>query len=101
MMFIFEDLVTLDAAMIGVIMREVDFNTLAVAMKDCPPKLKDMIMKSITKRAAEGLEENLKLMSKVKRKEVEDARAKVMEQVFDLERRGEISLVQEEANVPA
>ena len=101
MMFIFEDLVTLDAAMIGVIMREVDFNTLAVAMKDCPLKLKDMIMKSITKRAAEGLEENLKLMSKVRRKEVEEARAKVMEQVFDLERRGEITLVQEEANVVA
>ena len=82
-------------------MREVDFNTLAVAMKDCPLKLKDMIMKSITKRAAEGLEENLKLMSKVRRKEVEDARAKVMEQVFDLERRGEISLVQEDANAAA
>ena len=97
MMFIFEDLVTLDAGAIGVIMREVDFNTLAVAMKDCPPKLKEMIIGSITKRAAEGLNENLKLNSKVKKKEVEEARSKVMEQVFDLERRGEISLVQEEA----
>jgi len=101
MMFIFEDLAQLDAASIGVIMREVDFNTLAVAMKDCPLKLKDMIMTSITKRAAEGLEENLRLMSKVRRREVEEARAKVMEQVFDLERRGEISLVQEEANAAA
>jgi flagellar motor switch protein FliG len=101
MMFIFEDLTQLDSASIGVIMREVDFNTLAVAMKDCPLKLKDMIIKSITKRAAEGLEENLKLMSKVRRKEVEDARAKVMEQVFDLERRGEISLIPEEANAAA
>jgi flagellar motor switch protein FliG len=101
MMFIFEDLIQLDATAIGVIMREVDFNTLAVAMKDCPLKLKDTIMKSITKRAAEGLEENLKLMSKVRRKEVEESRAKIMEQVFDLERRGEISLVPEEANVAA
>ena len=101
MMFVFDDLVTLDATTIGTILREVDFNTLAVAMKDCPLKLKDMIMKSITKRAAEGLEENLKLMSKVRRKEVEDARAKVMEQVFDLERRGEISLAQEEASAAA
>ncbi len=101
MMFIFEDLVKLDAAAIGTIMREVDFNTLAVAMKDCPIKLKETIMKSITKRAAEGLEENLKLMSKVKRKEVEEARSKVMEQVFDLERRGEITLVEEDANVAA
>jgi flagellar motor switch protein FliG len=97
MMFIFEDLVQLDASTIGVIMREVDFNTLAIAMKDCPLKLKETILKSITKRAAEGLEENLKLMSKVRRKEVEEARSKVMEQVFDLERRGEISLVREES----
>jgi flagellar motor switch protein FliG len=98
LMFIFEDLVQLDAATIGLIMREVDFNVLAVAMKDCPTKLRDTIFKSITKRAAEGLEENLKLNSKVRRKEVEDARTQVMEIVFDLERRGEISLVTEDAN---
>jgi flagellar motor switch protein FliG len=101
MMFVFNDLVQLDAATIGVIMRAVDFNTLALAMKDCPLKLKEMILKSITKRAAEGLEENLKLNSKVRRKEVEEARAKVMEQVFELERLGEISLSQEELSAAA
>jgi len=101
MMFVFNDLVQLDAATIGVIMREVDFNTLAVAMKDCAPRLKETIMKSITKRAAEGLEENLKSMSKVRRKEVDEARAKVMEQVFELERLGEISLSQEELSAAA
>jgi flagellar motor switch protein FliG len=98
LMFVFDDLVQLDGATMGVILREVDFNTLAVAMKDCPVKLRDTIMKNITKRAAEGLEENLKAMSKVRRKEVEEARAQVMEQVFDLERRGEISLAQEDGN---
>lgn len=98
MMFTFDDLVQLDGSTMGLILREVDFNTLAIAMKDCPLKLRDTIMKNITKRAAEGLEENLKAMSKVRRKEVEEARAQVMEQVFDLERRGEISLAQEDAN---
>ncbi len=98
MMFIFDDLVTLDGATMAIILREVDFNTLAIAMKDCPPKLKDMILKSITKRAAEGLQENLRMMANVRRKEVDAARAQVMEQIFDLERRGEISLAREEAN---
>jgi flagellar motor switch protein FliG len=101
MMFIFEDLVQLDGSTIGVILREVDFGTLAIAMKDCPIRLKETIMKNITKRAAEGLEENLKLNSKVRRKEVDEARARVMEQVFDLERRGEISLSLEEASASA
>jgi flagellar motor switch protein FliG len=101
MMFIFEDLVQLDQATMAIILREVDFNTLAVAMKDCPQKLRDMIFKSITKRAAESLEENLKTMSKVRRKEVEEARNKVMEQVFDLERRGEISLSREDSSAAA
>jgi flagellar motor switch protein FliG len=101
MMFVFEDLVQLDASTMGVILREVDFSTLALAMKDCPPKLKDMIMKSITKRAAESLEENLKTMSKVRRKEVEEARSKVMEQIFELERNGDISLAQEELSAAA
>jgi len=98
MMFVFEDLVKLDATTMGVILREVDFNTLAIAMKDCPQKLRDMIFKSITKRAAESLEENLKFMTNTRRKEVEEARGKVMEQIFDLERRGEISLSQEESS---
>jgi flagellar motor switch protein FliG len=100
-MFIFEDLTTLDAATMSTIMREVDFNTLAVAMKDCSEKLREMIFKSITKRAAEGLEENLKFMSKVRRKEVEEARTKVMQQIFDLERKGEINLTPETDAVAA
>jgi flagellar motor switch protein FliG len=98
MMFIFDDLVTLDAATIGIILREIDFNTLAIAMKDCAPKFKEMVLKNITKRAAEGLQENLKMSSNVKKKEVEAARAAVMEQVFEIERRGDISLASEDAN---
>ncbi len=85
----------------AIILREVDFNTLAVAMKDCPQKLRDMIFKSITKRAAESLQENLKSMTSVRKKEVEEARSQVMEQVFDLERRGEISLSREELSAAA
>ena len=37
-------------------------------------------------------------MTNTRRKEVEEARGKVMEQIFDLERRGEISLSQEESS---
>ena len=100
-MFIFEDLTQLDQQTMGTILREVDFNTLAMAMKDCSEKLREMIFKSITKRAAEGLEENLKFMTKVRRKEVEEARTKVMAQIFDLERKGEINLTPEDASAPA
>jgi flagellar motor switch protein FliG len=101
MMFVFEDLVQLDAATMAVIMREIDFNMLAIAMKDCPAKLKETVIKSITKRAAESLQENLKSMANVKKKDVEEARAKVMEQIFELERLGEISLEQEELSAAA
>ena len=38
------------------------------------------------------------MSSGVKKKEVEAARAAVMEQVFEIERRGDISLTSEEAN---
>jgi flagellar motor switch protein FliG len=100
-MFVFEDLTSLDATTISTIMREVDFNTLAVAMKDCSEKLRGMIFKSITKRAAEGLEENLRFMTKVRRREVEEARTKVMQQIFDLERKGEINLTPDDANAVA
>ena len=97
-MFIFEDLTQLDQQTMGTILREIDFNTLAIAMKDCSEKLREMIFKGITKRAAEGLEENLRFMTKVRRKEVEEARTKVMAQIFDLERKGEINLTPEDAS---
>jgi flagellar motor switch protein FliG len=100
-MFIFEDLTKLDQATLSTIMREIDFNTLAVAMKDCSEKLRELVFKSITKRAAESLEENLKFMSKVRRREVEEARTKVMQQIFDLERKGEINLTPESDAVAA
>jgi len=100
-MFIFEDLTTLDGSVLAIILREVDFNTLAVAMKDCSEKLRELIFKNITKRAAEGLEENLRFMSKVRRREVEEARTKVMQQIFDLERKGEINLTPESDAVAA
>ena len=57
-----------------------------------------MVLKNITKRAAAGVQENLKLSSNVKKKEVEAARAAVMEQVFEIERRGDISLTSEDGN---
>ena len=97
-MFVFEDLAQLDQSTMTTIMREIDFNSLAIAMKDCSDKLREMIFKGITKRAAESLEENMKAMSKVRRKEVEDARTAIMQQIFDLERKGEISLMPEEAD---
>ncbi len=64
-------------------------------------KLKETILKSITKRAAEALQENLKATASAKKRDVEEARNAVMEQVFELERRGEISLEQEELSAAA
>ncbi len=37
-------------------------------------------------------------MANVRKKEVEAARTQMMEQVFEIERRGDISLASEEAN---
>jgi flagellar motor switch protein FliG len=97
-MFVFEDLAKLDQSTVTTILRDVDQSDLAPAMKGCSEKLRGMIFKGITKRAAEALEENLKFMTKVRRKEVDDARAKVMQTVFELERKGEITLAQEESS---
>lgn len=102
MMFVFDDLAKLDTAAISTILREVDFNSLAIAMKDCCPEVSELIFKNITKRAAESLHENLKYSSNVRRKEVDEARGRVMEVVFELERKGDISLYKdEEAHAPA
>jgi flagellar motor switch protein FliG len=97
-MFTFDDLGQLDQSTVTTILRDVDQSTLATAMKGCSENLRAMIFKGITKRAAEALEESLKFMTKVRRKDVEEARVKVMQVVFDLEHKGEITLAPEDSS---
>ena len=91
-MFTFEDLGLLDTASLQKIMREVDMRDLAVALKTASAKLKTALLSSISKRAAETVNEEISFLGPVKKKDIEAAQIRIIDNVRQLEGQGEIDL---------
>ena len=91
-MFTFEDLAAVDHQALQRILREVDLGELAVALKSASDRLKGVLLGSISKRAAETVNEEINLMGPVKLRDIESAQARIIEVVRRLEAEGEIDL---------
>ena len=91
-MFSFDDLNRLQAADLQRVLREVDTGNLAIAMKSAGEALREKIYASLSKRAAEGLKEEIELLGPVRLKDVEVAQDAIIQSVRRLEEEGQISL---------
>ena len=93
MMFLFEDIVTLDDRSIQQVLREVDTKELAIALKGTRDEVKDTIFRNMSERAATNIREDLEFMGPVRVKQVEEAQQKVVEIIRKLEESGQIVIV--------
>jgi flagellar motor switch protein FliG len=91
-MFTFDDLALLDTSSLQKIMREVDMRDLAVSLKSASPALKNMLLGCISKRAAETVNEEIGYLGPLKKKDIEAAQFRIIENVRQLESQGEIDL---------
>lgn len=91
-MFSFEDLSRLQPSDLQRVLREVDTGNLAIAMKSASEPLREKIYASLSKRAAEGLKEEIELLGPVRLKDVETAQDAIIQSVRRLEEEGQISL---------
>ncbi len=89
-MFVFEDIVMLDDRAIQKVMREVDTNELAKALKAVDPDVQDKIYRNMSKRAAALLKEDMDFMGPTRRKDVEEAQQKIVSIIRKLEEQGEV-----------
>ena len=92
LMFVFEDLVTLDDKSLQRLLREVEAKQLALALKAASEELKAKIMGAMSQRAVAALREEMEFMGPVKMRDVEQAQAGIVSQVRKLEETGEIVL---------
>jgi flagellar motor switch protein FliG len=90
LMFVFEDMVSLDVRSMQRILREVDSRELALALKVASNELKDTIFGAMTQRALASLKDEMELMGPVKMRDIEAAQARIVAQVRALEEAGEI-----------
>jgi flagellar motor switch protein FliG len=92
LMLLFEDLVALDDKAVQQVLREIDMNDLAMALKGAPAELKKLIQRNLSKRAAERLVEEAELMGPKPRSDVDAAQQRIVAVVRRLEEEGKISL---------
>lgn len=89
-MFVFEDIVMLDDRAIQKVLREVDSQELAKALKAVDTEVQDKIFRNMSKRAASMLKEDMEYMGPIRLKDVEEAQQKIVSIIRHLEDTGEI-----------
>lgn len=92
LMFVFEDLLSLDEKSLQRLLREVDAKQLALALKAASAELKGKILGCMSQRAVGALTEEMEFMGPVKMRDVEAAQTAIVGQVRKLEETGEIVL---------
>jgi flagellar motor switch protein FliG len=92
LMFVFEDIVTLDDRSVQQVLRQVDSKDLALALKGVREEVKRKILDNISSRAAENLNEEIEMLGPVRLKAVEEAQAAVVRVIRALEEAGQIVL---------
>ena len=89
-MFVFEDIMLLDDRAIQRVLRDVDNNDLAVALKGANEDVQNTIFKNLSKRLAAMIKEDMEFMGPVRMKDVEEAQQKIVGVIRKLEDSAEI-----------
>jgi len=90
LMFVFEDVLSVDDRGIQQVLKEVDNEELAVALKAASEELKNKIFKNMSERAAEMVQDEMEFMGPVRVADVEAAQQRIVDVVRRLEESGEI-----------
>jgi flagellar motor switch protein FliG len=91
-MFVFENLMDIDDRSIQLILREVQSDSLILALKGASPELREKIFKNMSQRAAEMLREDLESKGPVRLSEVEAEQKEILKVVRRLADEGQIVL---------
>jgi flagellar motor switch protein FliG len=90
LMFLFEDIVTLEPRAIQEVLRQVEIPRLALALKGVRNDVHGAVVTNLSQRAREVLEEELDLLGPVKIKDVEAAQTEIVRLIRRLEEDGTI-----------
>lgn len=91
-MFLFENLIDLDDRSIQIILKEIDTNSLVVALKGAPEVLMDKFMRNMSQRAADLMREDMDARGPIRVSQVEAEQKTILQVVRRLADAGEIVL---------
>lgn len=92
LMFVFEDLSKLDPGGVQTLLRNVDKDQLALALKGASDSLREMFFSNMSERAAKIMREDMENMGPVRLRDVDQAQMAMVQVAKDLAAKGEIML---------
>jgi flagellar motor switch protein FliG len=90
LMFTFEDLSKVDPSGVQTLMRAIDKDKLAIALKGASETIKDLFFSNMSERASKILREDMEAMGPVRLKDVDEAQMYIVTVAKDLAAKGEI-----------
>jgi len=90
LMFTFDDLTKLDASGIQTLIRAIEKEKLAMALKGASEKMRDMFFANMSERAGKLLKEEMQAMGAVRLKDVDEAQMAMVNLAKELADKGEI-----------
>jgi|TARA_R100000149_G_scaffold65359_2_gene39608 flagellar motor switch protein FliG len=93
LMFVFEDLAKLDPGGIQTLLRAVEKDQLALALKGASESLRELFFGNMSERASKIMREDMESMGPVRLKDVDSAQMAMVQVAKDLAAKGEIMLV--------
>lgn len=91
-MFLFENLMDLDDRSIQLVLKEIDTNSLVVALKGAPEALMDKFLRNMSQRAADLIREDMEARGPIRISQVEAEQKAILQIVRRLADSGEIVL---------
>ncbi|NKC33997.1 flagellar motor switch protein FliG [Falsiroseomonas selenitidurans] len=92
LMFTFEDLRRLDAQGMPVLLRAVEKDKLAIALKGASEGLREMFLKGMSERAGRMLRDDIAALGPVRLRDVEEAQSAIVVLAKELAQQGELQL---------
>ncbi|HAQ36316.1 MAG: flagellar motor switch protein FliG [Maricaulis sp.] len=92
LMFVFEDLSKLDPGSIQTLLRAVDKDQLALALKGASDSLRDLFFSNMSERAAKIMKDDMAAMGPVRLRDVDQSQQAMVAAAKDLAAKGEILL---------
>jgi flagellar motor switch protein FliG len=90
LMFVFEDILLVNDKGIQQVLKEIENETLALALKTASDELRDKIFRNMSERASTLIKEDMEYMGPVRISDVEAAQQKIVDVVRRLEDAGEV-----------
>ena len=92
LMFTFDDILRVNDRGVQNLLKQIDPQQVALALKTASPELKDKFFNNMSKRATENIKEEMEFMGPVRLSEVEKAQQGIVDIVRRLEEQGELMI---------